>query len=42
MKNAKKSAASMTNKSDINPADNPNGAIDFYMPLPDDIYKKWK
>lgn len=29
-------------KSDINPADDPAGAIDYYMPLPDDVYKKWK
>jgi len=45
MKSAKKTGASsnMTNnKSEINPAENPIGAIDQYMPLPDDIYKKWK
>lgn len=26
----------------INPIDDPAEAIDFYMPLPDDVYKKWK
>jgi len=26
----------------INPIDNPGEAIDFYMPLPDEVYKKWK
>lgn len=29
-------------KSEINPADNPVGAIDQYMPLPDDVFNKWK
>jgi len=44
MKSAKKTGNSnMTNdKSEINPAENPIGAIDQYMPLPDDVYKKWK
>lgn len=38
MKNTKKPRA---NSNDISPIDNPTGAIDFYMPLPDDVYKKW-
>ena len=45
MKDAKKTGASsnMTNnQSGINPIDNPKDAIDFYMPLPDEVYKKWK
>ncbi|MEN6328315.1 MAG: hypothetical protein ABFD18_19170 [Syntrophomonas sp.] len=28
--------------SGIHPIDDPVDAIDFYMPLPDDVYKKWK
>jgi len=43
MKNSRKSGASAnTNNSGINPIDNPMDAIDFYMPLPDEVYKKWK
>lgn len=26
----------------INPITNPKEAIDFYMPLPDDVYEKWR
>ena len=26
----------------INPIDDPQEGIDYYMPLPDDVYKKWK
>jgi hypothetical protein len=45
IKSTKKTAASsnLTNdKSEINPAENPKGAIDQYMPLPDDVFRKWK
>lgn len=45
MKSAQKPGTNsdMTNDtSEIAPIENPKGAIDFYMPLPDDIYKKWK
>ena len=43
MKSAKKTGASSNmTKSEINPTENPVGAIDQYMPLPDEIYKKWK
>ncbi len=45
MKNTRKTEDSynMTNdNSTINPMEDPKEAIDFYMPLPDDIYKKWK
>lgn len=44
-KDARKTGASpnmTSNKSEINPTENPIGAIDQYMPLPDDVYKKWK
>ncbi|MEN6460886.1 MAG: hypothetical protein ABFC94_05895 [Syntrophomonas sp.] len=30
------------NSSGIHPINDPVDAIDFYMPLPDDVYKKWK
>jgi len=44
IKGAQKTGASsnMTNTSEINPTESPIGAIDQYMPLPDDVYKKWK
>ncbi|MDD3268157.1 MAG: hypothetical protein PHX14_02455 [Syntrophomonadaceae bacterium] len=45
MKSAGKTGASkrITNdNSTINPITDPKEAIDFYMPLPDDVYKKWK
>lgn len=45
MKDTKKPVArSKTNNdnSSINPIESPAEAIDFYMPLPDDVYKKWK
>jgi hypothetical protein len=45
MKKAKKTGANsyQTNvNSEINPAENPIGAIDQYMPLPDDVFNKWK
>ena len=40
MKNQKKTEASSNDE--IRPMEDPSGAIDFYMPLPDDVYKKWK
>ncbi|KUG03753.1 hypothetical protein ASZ90_018846 [hydrocarbon metagenome] len=43
MKSSKKAGTNMTNdNSEINPTDNPIGAIDQYMPLPDDVFNKWK
>lgn len=42
MENAKKSWAIPNTDDEICPIDNPRGAIDFYMPLPDDVYEKWK
>ncbi len=36
------SANLTNNNSEINSAENPIGAIDQYMPLPDEVYKKWK
>ncbi|MDD3364172.1 MAG: hypothetical protein PHZ03_04270 [Syntrophomonas sp.] len=45
MKSENKTGASSNMTSDtseINPTENPIGAIDQYMPLPDDIFKKWK
>jgi hypothetical protein len=41
MENKTRSNMSKDN-SEINPIDKPSGAIDQYMPLPDDVYKKWK
>jgi len=38
----KNQASSNMINSEINQIENPIGAIDQYMPLPDDIYKKWK
>lgn len=28
--------------STINPIEDPKEAIDFYMPLPDEVYIKWR
>lgn len=42
MVRAKRSEKKASDNSDINPIDDPKGAIDFYMPLPDEIYRKWK
>lgn len=45
MADAKKTGArsNMSNRSsEIHPIDDPVDAIDYYMPLPDDVYKKWK
>ncbi len=42
MKNEKRAKASSDTNEDICSIENPCGAIDFYMPLPDDVYKKWK
>ncbi|HWP98786.1 MAG TPA: hypothetical protein VN426_18240 [Syntrophomonadaceae bacterium] len=46
MKSSKKATTNSSNKtndnSSINPIEDPKEAIDFYMPLPDDVYKKWK
>lgn len=41
-KNAGDSSKQIDNNTEINPMENPIGAIDQYMPLPDDVYKKWK
>lgn len=41
MKSTKQTGAN-SDKSEINPTENPIGAIDQYMPLPDEIFKKWK
>jgi hypothetical protein len=30
------------NNSSINPITDPKEAIDFFMPLPDDVYEKWR
>ena len=30
------------NNSSINPITEPKEAIDFFMPLPDDVYEKWR
>ncbi|MEN6391425.1 MAG: hypothetical protein ABFD04_13505 [Syntrophomonas sp.] len=30
------------NNSSINPITDPKEAIDFYMPLPDKVYEKWR
>jgi hypothetical protein len=42
MKKQKKPGNIPITNDDIAPMDNPSGAIDFYMPLPDEVYKKWK
>jgi len=45
MKSVKKSGADsnmMNDNSEINRAENPIGAIDQYMPLPDEVFEKWK
>ncbi len=42
MKNAKKNKLVSMLDDDIRPIENPGGAIDFYMPLPDEVSKKWK
>ncbi len=45
MKDSKKTGGSYqktNDRSSINPIDDPREAIDFYMPLPDDVYLKWK
>ncbi len=42
MKSGKKTGSSFNMDDDIRPIEDPAGAIDFYMPLPDDVYKKWK
>ncbi|MDD2620815.1 MAG: hypothetical protein PHC92_09135 [Syntrophomonadaceae bacterium] len=44
MKNAGKTKDSIKPVDDnktINPIDDPQDGIDFFMPLPDDVYKKW-
>lgn len=30
------------NNSSINPITDPKEAIDFFLPLPDDVYEKWR
>lgn len=30
------------NNSSINPISEPKEAIDFFLPLPDDVYEKWR
>lgn len=30
------------NNSSINPITDPKEAIDFFQPLPDDVYEKWR
>ena len=43
MKKAKKTEPSLNKTNDgIAPIEDPSGAIDQYMPLPDEIYKKWE
>lgn len=41
MKNVKKSE-DIPDNDGIAPIEHPSGAIDFYMPLPDEVYEKWK
>lgn len=40
--NPKASLFTMINNSSINPITDPKEAIDFYMPLPDEVYHKWR
>ena len=42
MKSKEKAGDSSPDNDEIRTMDNPAGAIDFYMPLPDEVYKKWK
>jgi hypothetical protein len=42
LKSAKRTGYVNHDNRDISPIDNPTGAVDFYMPLPDDVYEKWK
>ncbi len=42
MKGGKKAGQGSPSDDEIRPIDNPSGAIDFYMPLPDQVYKRWK
>lgn len=42
MKNEKRRWSVPSKNDGICPMDDPGGAIDFYMPLPDEVYNKWK
>ncbi|NLO22242.1 MAG: hypothetical protein GX119_09650 [Syntrophomonadaceae bacterium] len=42
MKDANKNRVVPMANNDICSIENPCGAIDFYMPLPDEVYQEWK
>lgn len=42
MKDVKKTRVLPMANDEICSIENPCGAIDFYMPLPDEVYKEWK
>lgn len=41
MKKAPTSSDMLKGNSSINPIDDPKEAIDFFLPLPNEVYKKW-